>query len=62
MGDPNVPLSFIATLTANPTGGTFTYIPELVSSIIYAAFSIILVSSCSSGTLYMERFSTSLPI
>ena len=55
MGEPNKPLSLTAILNANPTGGTFTYIPDSVSSIIYTAFSIILVSSCSSGTVYMER-------
>ena len=51
MGDTIKPLSFTATLTANPTGGTFTYIPDSVSSIVYAAFSIILISTCNSGTL-----------
>jgi len=53
MGDPNKPLSFYGILNVNPTGGTFTYVPESTSSIIYAAFSIILGSSCNSDTLYM---------
>ena len=53
IGKINKPHSFTATLNANPTGGTFTYIPESVSSIVYAAFTFILVSKCSSGTLYM---------
>ena len=52
MGDPNKPLSFTARFNANPTGGVFTFVPESVSSVIYAAFSIILVSRCN-GTLYM---------
>jgi len=53
MGEINKPHSFTATLSANPTGGTLTYIPDSVSSIVYAVFSIILVSTCNSGTLYM---------
>jgi len=58
MGDINIPFSFTATLSANPTGGIMTYIPDSVSSIVYAAFSIILISSCS-GTIYMQQASTS---
>jgi len=53
MGDINKPLSFTATLSANPTGGTITYIPDTVSSVMYAAFSIILLSSCNSGIIHM---------
>ena len=53
MVDVNKPLSFTATLNANPMGGIFTYIPDSVSSIVYAAFSIVLINSCNSGTLYM---------
>jgi len=51
MGDPNKPLSFTVRLIATSTGGTLTYVPDSVSSIVYAAFSIILISTCNSGTL-----------
>jgi hypothetical protein len=51
--DANKPLSFTATLISTTTGGIFTYILDTVSSIVYAAFSIILVSKCKSGTFYM---------
>jgi hypothetical protein len=53
IAEPNKPLSFAATLVSTATGATFTYIPDTVSSIVYAAFSIILVSNCNSGTFYM---------
>jgi hypothetical protein len=49
----NKPLGFTATLVTTATGGTFTYIPDAVSSIVYAVFSIVLVSNCNSGTFYM---------
>jgi hypothetical protein len=51
-----MPLSYTATLTANPTNGVFTFILDSHSSIVYAAFSIVLLSSCNSGIIYLQRF------
>jgi hypothetical protein len=52
MGIPNMPLSYTVNLTVNPTGGIFTFILDAHSSIVYAGFSIVLVSSCNNGIIH----------
>jgi hypothetical protein len=58
----NLPISYVAILSASAITGTFTLVLDSNSSIIYAAFSIILLSQCNSGIVYMKRVRIIHPI